>query len=82
MALYKELCSKNFLEHGEPRYGNRMQKGAKGWDAASPRHFHHKQAGADPWPRPVQALRNLLKEPVASQGSQLGEYKPSAAIPD
>ena len=25
------------------RYGNRMQQGAKGWDAALPRHFHHKK---------------------------------------
>ncbi|CAE7272080.1 amy, partial [Symbiodinium sp. CCMP2456] len=35
---------------GGSRYGNRMQQGAKGWDAASPRHFHHKKDDAmEPW---------------------------------
>ncbi|CAE7303284.1 amy [Symbiodinium necroappetens] len=28
---------------GGSRYGNRLQKGARGWDAANPKHFHHKK---------------------------------------
>ncbi|CAE7225764.1 amy, partial [Symbiodinium sp. KB8] len=43
---------------GGSRYGNRMQQGAKGWDAASPRHFHHKKDDAmEPWCQAAEGTR-------------------------